>query len=102
MIVGVLFFEETDTRPTGVCKINGVVIVVNCCYSIGFSPTNNNKNTVYFANTVANTEQQEKEETNCTHNVRWKAKALSLRGRLAKYFRWILRFGLGKKTGISR
>ncbi len=37
--------------PTGVCKINGVVIVVNCCYSIGFSTTNNNKNTVYFVNT---------------------------------------------------
>ena len=38
-------------RGTGVCKINGVVIVVNCCYSIGCSTTNNNKNTVYFANT---------------------------------------------------
>ena len=36
---------------TGVCKINSVVIVVNCCYSIGFSTTNSNKNTVYFANT---------------------------------------------------
>ena len=36
---------------TGVCKINGVVIVVSCCYSIGFSTTNNHKNTVYFANT---------------------------------------------------
>ena len=36
---------------TGVCKINGVVIVVNLFYSIGFSTTNNNKNTVYFANT---------------------------------------------------
>ena len=36
---------------TGVCKINGVVIVVDCCYSIVFSITNNNKNTVYFAST---------------------------------------------------
>ena len=36
---------------TGVCKINGVVIVVNCCYSTGFSTTMNNKSTVYFANT---------------------------------------------------
>ena len=36
---------------TGVCKIQGVVIVVNCCYSMGFSTTHNNKNTVYFAST---------------------------------------------------
>ena len=36
---------------TGVCKINGAVIVVNCCFSIGFSTTSNNKNTVVFANT---------------------------------------------------
>ena len=36
---------------TGACKINAVVIVVNCCYSFGFSTTNNNQNTVYFANT---------------------------------------------------
>ena len=36
---------------TLVCNINGVVIVVTCCYSIGFSPTNNNTNTVDFANT---------------------------------------------------
>ena len=41
----------TVIHRTGVCKINGVVIVVNCCYSIGFSTTKNNKNTVYFANT---------------------------------------------------
>ena len=36
---------------TGVCKINGVFIVVNCCYSIGFTTTNNNINTVYFPST---------------------------------------------------
>ena len=36
---------------TGVCKINGVVIVANRCYTIGFSTTNNNKNTVCFTNT---------------------------------------------------
>ena len=41
----------TVVNLTGVCKINGVVIVVNCCHSIGFSMTNANKNTVYFANT---------------------------------------------------
>ena len=39
-----------NNHNTGVCKINGVVIVVNCCYSIGFSITNNNKNTVFFCN----------------------------------------------------
>ena len=36
---------------TGVCKINGVVVVANYCCSIGFSAINNNKNTVYFAST---------------------------------------------------
>ena len=36
---------------TGVCKINGVVTVVNYRYSIGLSTTNNNTHTVYFANT---------------------------------------------------
>ena len=41
----------TNKQHTGVCKINGVVIVVNCCYSIGFSTTTNNNNTVFFANT---------------------------------------------------
>ena len=46
-IVGLHCFPKI---ATGVCKINGVVIVVNCCYSIGFSTTNNNKHTVYFAN----------------------------------------------------
>ena len=44
-------FSMAVACVTGVCKINSVVIVVNCCYSIGFSTTNNNKNTVYFANT---------------------------------------------------
>ena len=39
------------TGDTGVCKINGVVIVVNHCCSIGFSTTMNNNNTVFFANT---------------------------------------------------
>ena len=33
---------------TGVYKINGVVIVVICCHSMGCSTTNNNKNTVFF------------------------------------------------------
>ena len=36
---------------TGVCKINIVVIAVKCEDSIVFSTTDNNKNTVYFANT---------------------------------------------------
>ena len=38
---------------TGVCKINSVVIVVNRCYSIGFSTTNNDKNTVFLQTPVA-------------------------------------------------
>ena len=42
---------STSVQGSGVCKVNGVVIVVNCCHSIGSSTTNNNKNTVYFANT---------------------------------------------------
>ena len=45
-----------NNNDTGVCKINGVVIVADCCYSIGFSTTNN-KNTVYFANTGNNNNQ---------------------------------------------
>ena len=58
---------------TGVCKINGVVIVVNCCYSIGFSTTNNNKNTVYFANTGNNShltisDKQIERQEQCEHN----------------------------------
>ena len=43
--------SKNSNDDTGVCKINGVVKVVNYCYSMGFSTTNNNKNTVYFANT---------------------------------------------------
>ena len=38
----------TSLECTAVCTINGVVIVVNCYYSAGFST--NNKNIVYFAN----------------------------------------------------
>ena len=43
------------------CKINGVVIVVNCCYAIGFA-TENNKNTVFFCNNnnKNNNKQQQK------------------------------------------
>ena len=44
-----LFVVLCLVGATGVCKINGVVIVVDCRYSIGLSTTNN-KNTVYFAN----------------------------------------------------
>ena len=46
--------ETTYNNHTGVCKINGVVIVVNGCCSIGFSTTINNKNTVVFANNHSN------------------------------------------------
>ena len=43
--------QTRSCHDTGVCKINGVVIVVMCCYSIGFPTINNSNNTVDFANT---------------------------------------------------
>ena len=43
-------FSSVIPCNTGVCKINGVVIVANCCYSTGFSTTNNNKN-IFFLQT---------------------------------------------------
>ena len=46
-----LLQEAFQSGFTGVCKINGVVAVVDSSYSIGFSTANNNKNTVFFANT---------------------------------------------------
>ena len=49
--------DKDNNNNTGVCKINGVVIVVNYCCSIGFSTINNNKNTAYFANTGMNNKQ---------------------------------------------
>ena len=36
---------------TGVCKINGVFVVVFCWKTDGITTINNNNNTVYFANT---------------------------------------------------
>ena len=57
VVVIIVIVDNDHNNNTGVCKINGVVIVVNCCYSIGFSTKNNNKNTVYFANTGNNNKQ---------------------------------------------
>ena len=37
---------------TGVCKTNGVAVVVNYCYSIGFSTATNNKYTVLLQTPV--------------------------------------------------
>ena len=44
--------NNTDnmTVATGVCKINGVVIVVSCCYSMRFSKINNKNDNQYVVN----------------------------------------------------
>ena len=39
---------DISINHTGVCKINGAVITVICCDSIGFPTTNINQNTVFF------------------------------------------------------
>ena len=46
MMNGIMNYNEFNN--TGDCKINGLVIAVNCCYSIGFSTTNNNKKGRFF------------------------------------------------------
>ena len=40
--------NSNDAGFTGVCKINGVVIVVNCCFSIGFFKQQTATKTPFF------------------------------------------------------
>ena len=47
----------THNNDTGVCKINGVVIGVSCCYSMVFQQQTTTKTPFFFANTGKNNSQ---------------------------------------------